>query len=102
MRAARHSRLIQEAAQDPKVDPDRLEIVDLVDRVDGGRHGWRSDLAEPVHRAELSAIANAMARTYITNEHWYRVPETWWHGVADATPSGPAPTALWRSACSTS
>jgi hypothetical protein len=31
----------------------------------------------------LTAIANEMERTYITNDHWYRVPETWWHGVAD-------------------
>ena len=34
--------------------------------------------------SEPSAIiANEMERTYITNDHWYRVPETWWHGVAD-------------------
>ena len=38
---------------------------------------------DPVMPESLSAIANAMARTYITNEHWYRVPETWWNGIPD-------------------
>jgi hypothetical protein len=33
--------------------------------------------------ASLSAIANEMERTYITNEHWYRNPEPWWHAVSD-------------------
>ena len=42
-------------------------------------------------------IANEMERTYITNEHWYRQRETWWHGVADAIPSGPAPTTAVES-----
>ena len=38
---------------------------------------------DPVMPESLAAIANEMARTYITNDHWYRVPETWWHGVPD-------------------
>ena len=38
---------------------------------------------DPVMPESLAAIANEMARTYITNDHWYRVPETWWHGVSD-------------------
>ncbi len=38
---------------------------------------------DPVMPESLTAIANEMERTYITNDHWYRVPETWWHGVAD-------------------
>jgi hypothetical protein len=38
---------------------------------------------DPVMPESLRAIANEMARTYITNDHWYRVPETWWHGVSD-------------------
>jgi conjugative coupling factor TraD (TOL family) len=31
----------------------------------------------------LSAIANEMERTYITNDHWYRVQEPWWGAVAN-------------------
>jgi len=38
---------------------------------------------DPVVPESLTAIANEMERTYITNDHWYRVPETWWHGIAD-------------------
>jgi len=38
---------------------------------------------DPVMPESLAAIANEMERTYITNDHWYRVPETWWHGVSD-------------------
>ena len=40
------------------------------------------EIRDPLSRC-LAAIADEMARTYITNDHWYRVPETWWHGVAD-------------------
>jgi len=38
---------------------------------------------DPVMPESLTAIANEMERTYITNDHWYRVPEIWWHGVSD-------------------
>jgi conjugative coupling factor TraD (TOL family) len=31
----------------------------------------------------LTEIANEMERTYITNDHWYRVQEPWWLAVAD-------------------
>jgi len=31
----------------------------------------------------LTQIANEMERTYITNDHWYRVQEPWWGTVAD-------------------
>jgi conjugative coupling factor TraD (SXT/TOL subfamily) len=41
------------------------------------------DRDDPAMPASLSAIAKEMARSYITNDHWYRVPETWWHGVPD-------------------
>jgi hypothetical protein len=35
----------------------------------------------------LADIANEMERTYITNEQWYRVQETWWMATDDdATP----------------
>jgi len=40
------------------------------------------DLAMP---GSLAAIANEMERTYVTNDHWYRQPEGWWHGVPDLT-----------------
>jgi conjugative coupling factor TraD (TOL family) len=33
----------------------------------------------------LTEIANEMERTYITNDHWYRVQEPWWAAVADVT-----------------
>ena len=38
---------------------------------------------DPVMPESLAAIANEMERTYITNDHWYRQRETWWHGIAD-------------------
>ena len=34
----------------------------------------------------LAEIANEMERTYITNDHWYRVQEPWWASVADFEP----------------
>ena len=33
----------------------------------------------------LTEIANEMERTYITNDHWYRIQEPWWGAVADVT-----------------
>lgn len=33
----------------------------------------------------LTEIANEMERTYITNDHWYRVQEPWWGAVEDVT-----------------
>ncbi len=33
----------------------------------------------------LTEISNEMERTYITNDHWYRVQEPWWGAVADIT-----------------
>ncbi|MEW8660783.1 MAG: TraM recognition domain-containing protein, partial [Candidatus Thiodiazotropha endolucinida] len=33
----------------------------------------------------LTEIANEMERTYITNDHWYRIQEPWWGTVADVT-----------------
>ncbi len=54
-----------------------------------GGHLWKlrmplpDDRGDPAMPVSLTAIANEMERTYITNEHWYRVPETWWHAVPD-------------------
>ena len=31
----------------------------------------------------LTEIANEMERTYITNDHWYRVQDSWWMAVED-------------------
>lgn len=46
---------------------------------------------DPAMPASLAAVADAMERTYITNDHWYRTRETWWHENADvdspATPN---------------
>ncbi len=33
----------------------------------------------------LTEIASEMERTYITNDHWYRIQEPWWGAVADIT-----------------
>jgi conjugative coupling factor TraD (TOL family) len=33
----------------------------------------------------LSEIANEMERTYITNDHWYRVQDSWWTGITEVT-----------------
>ena len=33
--------------------------------------------------ASLTEIANEMERTYITNDHWYRIQEPWWLSVAE-------------------
>jgi conjugative coupling factor TraD (SXT/TOL subfamily) len=33
--------------------------------------------------ASLTEIANEMERTYITNDHWYRIQEPWWQRVAE-------------------
>jgi len=41
------------------------------------------DRGDPAMPTSLAAIANEMERTYITNEHWYRATETWWHAAAD-------------------
>ena len=56
--------------------------------LEGGRL-WKirmplpDDRGDPAMPASLAAIANEMERTYITNEHWYRATETWWHAAAD-------------------
>ena len=42
----------------------------------------RSDIAMP---GDFEEMATAMRRSYITNDHWYRVTEHWWHGVSEAT-----------------
>lgn len=44
----------------------------------------RGDQAMP---AGLADIANEMERTYITNDHWYRVQEPWWMAVTDVSAS---------------
>ena len=56
--------------------------------LEGGRL-WKlrmplpDDGGDPAMPASISTIANEMERTYITNEHWYRMTESWWHGVSD-------------------
>ncbi len=56
--------------------------------LEGGRL-WKirmplpDDRGDPAMPTSLAAIANEMERTYITNEHWYRATETWWHAGAD-------------------
>ncbi|MDP2322976.1 MAG: conjugative coupling factor TraD, PFGI-1 class, partial [Gammaproteobacteria bacterium] len=56
--------------------------------LEGGRL-WKIRMPLPDERGDpamppsLAAIADEMERTYITNEHWYRTTETWWHAAAD-------------------
>ena len=56
--------------------------------LEGGRL-WKvrmplpDDSGDPAMPADIAAIANEMDRTYITNDHWYRTRETWWHAIAD-------------------
>ncbi|HBX72918.1 MAG TPA: hypothetical protein DEG86_08030, partial [Halieaceae bacterium] len=40
----------------------------------------REDTAMP---DDFEAIAEAMRRRYITNDHWYRVTDHWWHAVSE-------------------
>ena len=40
-----------------------------------------------------TAIANEMERTYITNDHWYRVQEPWWAAAPDVSESQLEPEA---------
>ena len=56
--------------------------------LEGGRL-WKvrmplpDDGGDPAMPADIAAIANEVERTYITNDHWYRTRETWWHAIAD-------------------
>ncbi|MGE0486191.1 MAG: conjugative transfer system coupling protein TraD, partial [Gammaproteobacteria bacterium] len=56
--------------------------------LEGGRL-WKvrmplpDDSGDPAMPADIAAIANEMERTYVTNDHWYRARETWWHAIAD-------------------
>jgi len=54
-----------------------------------GGQVWKLRMPLPIEDSEmpenLTEIANEMARTYITNDHWYRVQEAWWGTVADVT-----------------
>ncbi len=56
--------------------------------LEGGRL-WKlrmplpDDRNDPSMPASLAAITQSMERTYITNDHWYRDRETWWHGGGD-------------------
>ena len=56
--------------------------------LEGGRL-WKLRMPLPDDRADaalpvsLAAMAEDMQRRYVTNEHWYRTAERWWHPVAD-------------------
>ena len=47
--------------------------------------------ADPDMPESLAAIANEMERTYITNDNWYRLRESWWAPVAEVTASTESP-----------
>jgi len=53
---------------------------------------WKLRMPLPATDADmpdtLSEIANEMERTYITNDHWYRVQDPWW-AAADAVTAEP-------------
>jgi len=50
---------------------------------------WKLRMPLPVEDTEmpdnLNEIAKEMARTYITNDQWYRVQEPWWAAAVDVT-----------------
>ena len=46
----------------------------------------RDDAAMPDN---FEAIADAMRRSYVTNDHWYRVTDHWWHAVTEAASLAP-------------
>jgi hypothetical protein len=54
--------------------------------LDGGQL-WKIRMPLPATDSDmpenLTQIANEMERTYITNDHWYRVQEPWWAAVAE-------------------
>lgn len=46
----------------------------------------REDAAMP---DDFEAIADAMRRSYVTNDHWYRVTDHWWHAVTEVASLAP-------------
>ncbi len=44
--------------------------------------------ADPNMPDTLSEIANEMERTYVTNDHWYRVEEPWWEAGTNVDDPG--------------
>lgn len=58
--------------------------------LDGGQL-WKVRMPLPATDADMPAslteIASEMERTYITNDHWYWVQESWWTAPADLTES---------------
>ena len=46
----------------------------------------REDAAMP---DDFEAIADAMRRSYVTNDQWYRVTDHWWHAVTEAVSLAP-------------
>jgi type IV secretory pathway TraG/TraD family ATPase VirD4 len=63
--------------------------------LEGGRL-WKlrmplpDDRNDPAMPDSLAAITQSMERTYITNDHWYRDHETWWHAGSDVSRVSPA------------
>lgn len=58
--------------------------------LDGGQL-WKIRIPLPDQRddavmpSNFEAMAEAMRRSYLTNDHWYRVTDHWWHAVSEAT-----------------
>tara|TARA_R110002072_G_scaffold209067_8_gene366542 strand:- start:7982 stop:10096 length:2115 start_codon:yes stop_codon:yes gene_type:complete len=50
---------------------------------------WKIRMPLPDNRedadmpGDFEEMASAMRRSYITNDHWYRVTEHWWHAVSE-------------------
>jgi conjugal transfer pilus assembly protein TraD len=59
-----------------------------------GGHLWKIRMPLPDSRndaampAAFSEITQAMQRSYMTNDHWYRERETWWHTCMAASVQG--------------
>jgi len=56
---------------------------------------WKIRIPLPDDREDASmpdnfeAIADAMRRSYVTNDQWYRVTDHWWHAVTEAASLAP-------------
>ncbi len=44
------------------------------------------NLGDAAIPSNFEAMADAMRRSYITNDHWYRVTDHWWHAVSEVAP----------------
>jgi len=44
---------------------------------------------DAVMPGDFEEMAIAMRRSYVTNDHWYRVSDHWWHAASEMTVDQP-------------